>query len=86
MSTMDAASRATTTVRVIIIVARDRCQLYEYLRGAFAGFEDVDVTIDRRIASDDSHVHAVGALGGRRWDPDIYDELTLRGFVIKRIE
>ena len=86
MSTIDTGSRAPAAVRVMIIVARDRSGLYDYLRGAFAGFEEIDVIIDRRIASDDGHADTVETLAGRRWDPDVYDELTLRGFVIKRIE
>ena len=71
--------------RVVIIVDRDRPELYAYLRTAFTGLRDVEVIADRRLPM----VHGGGAEPmsslGRRWQPDIYDELILRGFAIKRL-
>ena len=71
--------------RVVIIVGRDRPELYAYFRTAFTGLRDVEVIADRRLPT----VHGGGeepvSLIGRRWQPDIYDELILRGFAIKRL-
>lgn len=72
--------------RVVIIVGRDRPELYAYFRTAFTGLRDVEVIADRRLPS----AHGGGADEpmsrlGRRWQPDIYDEMLLRGFAIKRL-
>ena len=34
----------------------------------------------------DAPTHGLTEQPGRRWKPDIYDELTLQGFVIKRLQ
>jgi hypothetical protein len=71
---------------VIIIVSRDRPELYEYLRQAFSGIETVRVTMDRRLSvSDDPEARGASEVPARRSEPDIYDELLLRGFVIRRV-
>jgi hypothetical protein len=42
--------------------------------------------MDRRLPEDgDAPTHGLTEQPGRRWQPDIYDELTLQGFVIKRL-
>ncbi len=82
------ASRLTEVGgRVVIIVARDRPELFEYFRRGFTGVHDVGIIVDRRLPDDDHMGPDDGPdVAGRRWHPDIYDELTLRGFAIKRIE
>jgi len=73
-------------MRVFIVVAKDRPDLFEYFTAAFAGIEGIEVIGDRRLPPDDQ-------IGGgsslrhseRRASPDIYDELEQRGFVIVRV-
>jgi hypothetical protein len=69
--------------RVVIIVARDRTDLYEHFEAAFAGMPDVKVIRDRRIGDADGP-DAPGR-GTRREGPDRYTELRERGFVVVRI-
>jgi hypothetical protein len=70
--------------KVIIVVARDRPELFTYFEQVFAGLSEIKVLLDRRIlppgaklteASDPAHQQ-------RR---DIYDELQQRGFVMIRV-
>lgn len=72
-------------VVVLIVVAHDRRALYEQFVDAFRTIERVEVILDRRLAS--SHMSDVLPSGDacRRWEPDVYDELLLRGFVIRRV-
>jgi hypothetical protein len=72
---------------VIIIVARDRLDLYDYLREAFAGIESVRVIMDRRLAlSEPTELDdPLSDASGRRSEPDVYDDLLLRGFIVKRV-
>jgi hypothetical protein len=66
--------------RVIVVVARDRPDLFSYFDTVFAGMPDIKVLIDRRLAL--SH----GATDPeRRERGDIYDELQRRGFVMIRM-
>jgi hypothetical protein len=73
-------------MRIFIVVAKDRPDLFQYFTAAFAGVDGIEVIGDRRLASDDQ-VAAGSALrhGERRATPDIYDELEERGFVIVRV-
>jgi hypothetical protein len=79
-------ARSAVMARVIIIVARDRLDLYEYFRTSFLGFDDVEVILDRRLPISDNHTDGPAHASGLRCQADIYDELTLRGFVAKRVE
>ena len=71
--------------RVVIIVARDRPELFEYFRRAFTGVGDVGIIVDRRLPHEQADTDDEAELAGQCWQPDVYDELTLRGFVIKRL-
>lgn len=73
----------TDATRVVVIVARDRLDLYEYLSRGFAGVESVEVVLDRRITEPAAEL-SESEVNDRRWQPDVYDELALRGFVIAR--
>jgi len=70
--------------RVIVVVARDRPDLFGYFENIFAGMPDIKVLLDRRLAPPD-------AAPGAATDPplrecrDIYDELQQRGFVMIRL-
>jgi hypothetical protein len=70
--------------RVIVVVARDRPELFGYFERVFAGMPDIKVLLDRRILPP-------GAKPGASSDPshqdrrDIYDELQQRGFVMIRL-
>ncbi len=67
--------------RMLIVVSRDRQDLYEYLERGFADLEDVKVILDRRIAR-----RAVPSGGQTAADlrerPDMSDELQQRGFTL----
>jgi hypothetical protein len=71
-------------LRVIVVVARDRPELFGYFEKIFAGMPDIKVLLDRRLAPPNE------APGGtadpaRRERRDIYDELQQRGFVMIRL-
>jgi hypothetical protein len=71
--------------RVIVVVARDRPELYTYFGQVFAGMADIKVILDRRILPP-------GARPGGPTGPDqlerrdVYDELQQRGFVMIRVK
>jgi hypothetical protein len=71
--------------RVVIIVSRDRPDLYAYLHAAFTGVQAVEVIADRRLPTPTRFEEDDPGQTRRRWQPDIYDELLLRGFAIKRL-
>ena len=74
------------TVHIFIVVAKNRPDLYEYLRAGFAGVEGVEVIVDRRLRADDDVIAALASgPSERRAAPDIYDQLEQRGFVIVRL-
>ena len=58
-------------VRQLVIVARDRRHLYEYLERAFAGNETIRVCLDRRVVERRAHSgpHAVERRRGDRRVP-----------------
>jgi hypothetical protein len=74
------------TVRIFIVVAKHRADLYQYFTSGFAGVDMIEVILDRRLGPDD---HLGGAAmrrsGDRRIANDIYDELDERGFLIARV-
>jgi hypothetical protein len=69
---------------VIVVVARDRPELFGYFERVFAGIAEIKVLLDRRILPP-------GAKPGASSNPsqqdrrDIYDELQQRGFVMIRL-
>jgi hypothetical protein len=69
---------------VVVIVARDRPDLFEYLTRGFEHVEGVEVVLDRRITEPAGAELSDAEARDRRWQPDVYDELALRGFVIAR--
>ena len=69
--------------RVIVVVARNRPALFEYLERMFAGISDVKVMLDRRVVSPAPILPAADP--DRRKRQEIYDDLQQRGFVIVRL-
>jgi hypothetical protein len=69
---------------VIVVIARDRPELFSYFGRVFADMPDIKVLLDRRILPP-------GAQPGTSSNPsrqerrDIYDELQQRGFVMIRL-
>ena len=72
-------------MRIFIVVAKTRPDLFQYFTTAFAGVASVEVILDRRLGGDDPISSHAGAAGERRLARDIYDELEQRGFVIVRL-
>jgi hypothetical protein len=72
-------------MRIFIVVAKTRPDLFQYFTTAFAGVASVEVLLDRRLGGDDQISSHVGLAGERRLARDIYDELEQRGFVIVRL-
>ena len=72
-------------MRIFIVVAKTRPDLFQYFTSAFAGVASVEVILDRRLGGDDPISSHVGSAGERRFARDIYDELEQRGFVIVRL-
>jgi hypothetical protein len=65
--------------RVIVVVARDRPDLFSYFDTVFAGMPDIKVLIDRRLAPREGVIDPE-----RRERRDIYDDLQRRGFIMIR--
>jgi hypothetical protein len=73
-------------VRIFIVVAKHRTDLYQYFAAGFEGVDDVNVILDRRLGPDDPAPNPVDPPHSDRRTPrDIYDELAQRGFVIVRL-
>jgi len=70
--------------RVIIVVARDRVELFDYFEQVFAGMPDIKVLLDRRILPPGVSPGSAGGPGHRE-RRDIYDDLQQRGFVMIRL-
>lgn len=70
--------------RVIVVVARDRPELYSYFERAFAGMPDVKVLLDRRFGPPGAEAAAPRPPDFRERQ-DIYDELQQRGFIMIRL-
>jgi len=70
--------------RVIVVVARERTELFQYFDQVFAGMQDIKVILDRRLGTASAGPYPPGE-PGRRERRDIYDELQTRGFVIIRL-
>lgn len=71
-------------MRIFIVVAKNRPELYQYFASGFGGVEDVNVILDRRLGPDDPPPPTTPH-GDRRTPRDVYDELEARGFVIVRL-
>jgi hypothetical protein len=74
---------SVSAVRIFVVVAKSRPDLYQYFTTGFAGVEGVEVILDRRIG--EPAAGSGEALGERRNARNIYDELEIRGFVIVRL-
>ena len=72
-------------MKIFIVVAQDRPDLYDYFRDAFEGVPMVEVILDRRLREPGHREPMVTVANNRRVGTDIYDELQLRGFVIVRV-
>jgi len=63
--------------RVLIVVARERRDLFDYFEHHLADIDDIKIVLDRRMARRDPP-----AGGERRAREDTTDELQQRGFII----
>jgi hypothetical protein len=70
-------------VRIFIVVAKNRPELYQYFVSAFEGIDNVEVTLDRRLGPNDPA--RAGSHPDRRTPRDVYDVLERQGFVIVRL-
>ena len=70
--------------RVVVVVARDRPELFSYFERVFTGMPDIKVLLDRRIMPPGAKPESAGGPGHRE-RRDIYDELQQRGFVMIRL-
>ena len=74
-------------VRIFVVVAKNRPDLFQYFASGLAGVEAVEVILDRRFGPEDQlPAEVTASYRDRRTARDIYDELELRGFVIVRIK
>lgn len=72
-------------MRIFVVVAKNRPELYQYFTAGFAGVDGVEVILDRRIGPDDPPGPSGMLDSERRTARNIYEELELRGFVIVRL-
>ena len=72
-------------VRIFVVVAKNRPDLYRYFVAGFEGVEGIEVILDRRIGPDDPPGPDTGVDTERRTARNIYEELEMRGFVIVRL-
>jgi hypothetical protein len=73
-------------MRIFIVVAKNRPDLFQYFSSAFAGVQGIEVILDRRLEPDDQVSATLPTPHeDRRAVRDIYDELEQRGFVIVRL-
>ena len=70
-------------MRIFIVVAKNRPDLYEYFSAGLAGVAGVEVMLDRRFGGDPPAPSEIPS--DRRSARNIYEELTMRGFVIVRL-
>ncbi len=70
--------------KLIVVVARDRPELFGYFEQVFAGMPDIKVLLDRRILLPGAQPGMAGNPGHQE-RRDIYDELQQRGFVMIRL-
>lgn len=64
----------------MVVVARDRPELFDYFERVFAGMPEIKVLLDRRFLPPGARPEAPG-----RERRDVYDELRQRGFVMIRL-
>ena len=81
--------------RKIFIVAVDQAEMYESLRRALAGEDDVAVVYDRRVANRKRDTRNAGsiwsrgplaAVGDRRTPSHVEDDLRQRGWAVVRMD
>lgn len=70
-------------MRVFVVVAKNKPDLFLYFQAGLAGVEHIEVILDRRIG--EPPVGTEGSDRERRTARNIYEELSLRGFIIVRI-
>ena len=70
--------------KVMVIVARDRTDLYEYFRRGFESVDRIRVILDRRVHMGGGHGEKVGVDPERRREIEVYEELQVRGFILRR--
>ena len=72
-------------MRIFVVVAKNRPDLYHYFKSGFADVDGIEVILDRRIGPDDPPDPVGTPQGERRTARNIYEELEQRGFVIVRL-
>jgi hypothetical protein len=70
-------------VRIFVVVAKNRPDLFQYFTAGFSGVAGVEVILDRRIG--EVAPSAAETPIERRDARNIYEELETRGFVIVRL-
>lgn len=73
----------------LLVVARTQPGLYAYLKEDFAGDDDVEVIMDRRVGErrrDRAPCTPERRRSERRGGPDVRDKLTSVGFAVVRIQ
>jgi hypothetical protein len=72
-------------VRIFVVVAKSRPDLYHYFKAGLDGVEGVEVILDRRIGPEVPAGPSGTSAAERRNAENIYEELEIRGFVIVRL-
>lgn len=74
-------------MRIFVVVAKNRPDLYQYFMSGFAGVDWVEVILDRRIGPDHPHGPGLETVSDNRRVAarTVYEELEQRGFVIVRL-
>jgi hypothetical protein len=86
MTSLNSRRGSLRPVRIFVVVAKSRPDLYQYFLAGFAGIEAVEVILDRRFGGENATSGAPPAVyGERRERSDVYDEMESRGFVIMRV-
>jgi hypothetical protein len=70
-------------VRIFIVVAKNRPDLFQYFSTGLVGVQGIEVILDRRIGNETPP--PADRQGERRDAQNIYEELQIRGFVIVRL-
>jgi hypothetical protein len=70
-------------VRIFIVVAKNRPDLFQYFSTGLAGIQGIEVILDRRIGNETPP--PADRQSERRDAQNIYEELEIRGFVIVRL-
>jgi hypothetical protein len=77
---------ASPPLRYLVIVARDRPDLYEQLTRQFANDANVRVMFDRRLTEDDAAAEDPRRANRRHANMQVLAKLWLAGYAVVRVE